>query len=188
MKGAIIFKGRYGATDQYAQWLGQELQLPVLDADAVNAGLLAQYDFVIAGGSVYVGKLQNRNWLRRFCDQLTGKKLFLFIVCATPQTEKEKLNTILRTNIPPVLLDRFDIYFLQGRLIKNKLSWMDRLILKMGASFEKDPERKKAMLNDFDKVKKENIYSLVQAVNAYRKGEEKEIYYEKVTPGAANNN
>ena len=29
MKGLIIFKGKYGATRQYAGWIGDELQLPV---------------------------------------------------------------------------------------------------------------------------------------------------------------
>jgi menaquinone-dependent protoporphyrinogen IX oxidase len=169
MKGAILYKGKYGATEQYARWLSEELALPFLDIDTVSREMLAQYDFVIAGASVYVGKMQNRKWLLRYCDLLKSKKLFLFVVCATPKTEKEKLNTILNTSIPPVLLDKFDIYFLQGRMIMSKLSWIDRLMLKMGASLEKDPETKKRMLQDFDSVKKENIYSLLDAVNAYRK-------------------
>ena len=29
MKGIIIYKGKYGATAQYAQWLGEELNFPV---------------------------------------------------------------------------------------------------------------------------------------------------------------
>jgi menaquinone-dependent protoporphyrinogen IX oxidase len=169
MKGAILYKGRYGATEQYAHWLSEELSLPALDIDIVTADMLAQYDFIVAGASVYIGKMQNKRWLVRYCDLLKSKKLFLFVVCATPQNEKEKLNTILKTNIPPVLLDRFDIYFLQGRMIMSKLSWIDRLLLKMGAGLEKDPKTKKAMLREFDAVKKENIYSLLNAVNAYRK-------------------
>jgi menaquinone-dependent protoporphyrinogen IX oxidase len=169
MKGAILYKGRYGATEQYSRWLSEELELPALDIDTVSAEMLAQYDFIIAGASVYIGKMQNRKWLSRYCERLKNKKLFLFVVCATPKTEREKLNTILQTNIPPVLLDKFDIYFLQGRMIMSRLSWIDRLMLKMGASLEKDPKTKKAMLQDFDAVKKENIYSLLDAVNAYRK-------------------
>ena len=168
MKGAVIYKGKYGATCQYAQWLGEDLQISVLDSDTVTRELISQYDYIIAGGSVYVGKLLNKNWLLRYADLLKGKKLFLFIVCATPHSDMEKLKTIIRTNIPEALMDLFDIYFLRGRLIKSQLSWKDRLVLKMGASFEKDPEKKKAMLQDFDAVKKENISSLLQAVNTYR--------------------
>lgn len=167
MKGAIIYKGKYGATRQYAEWLGEELHLPVLDLEIVSARMLAKYDYIIAGASVYAGKLQNKSWLNRNSKTLVGKKLFLFIVCATPSSEKEKLNGIIKANIPNALVNLADIFFLGGRLIISKLSWIDRLVLKMGASLEKDPARKKAMLRDFDSVKKENMKVLVHAVSAY---------------------
>jgi menaquinone-dependent protoporphyrinogen IX oxidase len=167
MKGAIIYKGKYGATRQYAEWLGEELNIPVLDLEIVSASMLAKYNYIIAGASVYAGRMQNKNWLIRNSKILQGKKLFLFIVCATPSSEKEKLNGIIKTNIPAALEGLADIFFLAGRLVISKLSWIDRLVLKMGASLEKDPARKKAMLQDFDSVKKENLKMLIHAVSAY---------------------
>lgn len=134
MKGAIIFKGKYGATRQYAEWLGEELHVPLLDLNIVSARKLAKYDYVIAGASVYASKLQNKSWLKRNCKVLQGKKLFLFIVCATPSSEKEKLNGIIKANIPEALIHLADTYFLGGRLITDNLSWTDRLVLRMGAS------------------------------------------------------
>ena len=166
MKGAIIYKGKYGATRQYAEWLGEELHIPVLEPEIVTARMLSKYDYIIAGASVYAGRLQNKSWLNRNSQILAGKKLFLFIVCATPSSEKEKLNGIIKANIPDTLVNLADTFFLAGRLIKSKLGWIDRLVLKMGASLEKDPARKKAMLQDFDWVKKENIKNLVNAVAA----------------------
>lgn len=167
MKGAILYKGKYGATRQYAEWLGEALDVPTLELEHVSARNLAKFDYIIAGASVYAGRLQNKSWLKRNSKILQGKKLFLFIVCATPSSEKEKLNEILNANIPDALVNRADTYFLRGRLIISKLSWTDRLVLRMGASLEKDPARKKAMLQDFDSVKKENINVLLQAVTAY---------------------
>lgn len=171
MKGAIVYKGKYGATRQYAEWLGEELQVPVLDPDIVSAEMLNKYDYIIAGASVYMGQLQNKSWLKRNSKILQGKKLFLFIVCATPSSEKEKLNGIIKANIPDALIPLADTYFLQGRMIISKLSWTDRLMLKMGARLEKDPATKKDMLRDFDSVKKDNLRSLIHAVSAYAQAE-----------------
>ena len=52
MKGVIVYKGRYGATAQYANWLGNILQLPVLKVDELSDSKLKDYDYVIAGTSV----------------------------------------------------------------------------------------------------------------------------------------
>ena len=64
MKGVIIYKGKYAATRQYADWLGTELQLPVIIADNIEGKKIAKYDFVVLGSSVYIGKLQIHNWLK----------------------------------------------------------------------------------------------------------------------------
>lgn len=167
MKGVIIYKGKYGATRQYAEWLGEALQIPVYDPGLVSARMLAEYDFVVAGASVYAGRLLNRRWLKRNRNLLKAKKLFLFIVCASTIAEKEKLNDIILTNIPVDLIRLSDTYFLPGRLVQSKLSFIDRLILNMGANLQKDPSKKKAMLRDFDSVNKENIKLLVHAVSLH---------------------
>ena len=36
MKGLVIYKGKYGATEQYAMWIGQELQMPVVSSDRLQ--------------------------------------------------------------------------------------------------------------------------------------------------------
>ncbi len=103
---------------------------------------------------------------------LHGKKLFLFIVCATPPAEKEKLQLIRQDNVPAVIINQCAVYFLHGRLVKKNLSWFDRFVLWMGASLQKDPEAKRNMLEDFDDVRQENLIPLVKDVNHYTKGDQ----------------
>ena len=55
MKGLVIYKGKYGATKQYAMWIGQELQLSVASADRFPVDELSKYDYFILGSSVYIG-------------------------------------------------------------------------------------------------------------------------------------
>jgi len=166
MKGIIIYKGKYGATQQYAAWLGKELQLPAITAEEVNSTEWSVYDFVILAGSVYMGKWLLSYWLKEKQRILKNKKLFLFIVCATPSSQKEKQESLIKANVPDNLPNRPEIFFLPGRLVINKLSWKDKLILKMGARLEKDPAKRAAMRQDVDGVSKE---MLVAGINSIRR-------------------
>lgn len=167
MKGIIIYKGKYGATEQYANWLGEELNFPACHADDVSASDLQIYDLVIIGTSVYIGKLQISQWLKEKRSVLLSKKIFLFLVAGTPPGEKEKLEAYVRSGVPAELMANCIIFFLPGRLIKKDLSWKDRFMLKMGARLIKDPVAKKTMLTDYDQVKKENIILPVKEIKKY---------------------
>ena len=90
----------------------------------------------------------------------------MFIVCATPADQKEKVDQIVLQNVPAILRNQCTIFFLRGRVVIKDLSWLDGLMLKMAARFTKDPEEKKGMTQGFDAVKKENILPLVNAVKA----------------------
>jgi menaquinone-dependent protoporphyrinogen IX oxidase len=167
MKGIIVYKGKYGATQQYAQWLGQELNILVADADKVSANDVSDADFIVIGSSVYIGKLQISKWLRANLASLKHKKIFFFQVAATPPDQKEKLETYIRSGVPEEIRGQCDFYFYPGKMIFQQLSWKDRFMLKMGARLTKDPEEKKGMLTDFNQVKRENISGLVDAVKEF---------------------
>ena len=167
MKGIVVYKGKYGATQQYAQWLGEELNLPVATSAGMQEERLEDYDFVVIGTSVYIGKLQISQWLKDNLSSLKSKKLFLFLVAGTPPDQKEKLLSYVRLGVPEEIRDQCEMHFLPGKLILKKLSWTDRFMLNMGARLSKDPTTKQAMLTDYNNVKKENIASLVKSVKKH---------------------
>lgn len=79
MKGIIIFKGKYGATGQYAEWLGKELGLPVFTPDNYRTEDIINCDFVIIGSSVYMGKLQLKIGSKAICQVCCQRKhIFLW--------------------------------------------------------------------------------------------------------------
>jgi menaquinone-dependent protoporphyrinogen IX oxidase len=164
MKGIIIYKGKYNATRQYAQWLAEELNLPRDISDNINSGQLKNYDFLVLGSSVYVGKLLMKRWLKNNVAALQGKKIFLFVVCGTQPEMKEKLQSYLHTSVPGEIRNSCETYFLPGRMVMKELSGWDRFIMKMGALPAKGPEAKKEMRMEYDKVKKENLDELIAAI------------------------
>ena len=168
MKGLVIYKGRYGATKQYAMWIGEQLQLSVASADRFPPDQLINYDYFILGSSVYIGKLEIRNWVKKNLSLLQNKNIFLFQVAASPVTQRQKREEFNKASIPPDLLKKIKVYYLPGRMIMRNLSNWDRFMLKMGARLTKDPVEKKEMLTDFDNVKPQNIQPLVEAVRKFK--------------------
>jgi menaquinone-dependent protoporphyrinogen IX oxidase len=168
MKGIIVFKGKYGATQQYASWLAEELQLPVVNAEEITPDKLRVFDFVILAGSVYIGKWMLRDWLRANLNILRRKKIFAMIVCGTPASNKSEQTNLAKNNIPVVLHDQVETFFLPGRLVIRKLSWFDRFMLKMGARIQKDPTVRERMLCDVDNVSRENLDDAIRTINSYQ--------------------
>jgi menaquinone-dependent protoporphyrinogen IX oxidase len=117
MKGAIIYKTRYGATKQYAEWPGADLNLPIIESNDLIEAELKQYDFVLMGTPVYVGKFQIAKWLKHSLKNLIGKKIFMFIVAGTSVEETETRSKIILDNIPQEIKPYCEIYFLKGRVI-----------------------------------------------------------------------
>ncbi len=166
MKGLIIYKSRYGAAAQYAKWLSETLSIPAVEMKDVTAELLKASDYIIAGSSIYMGKILLKEWLEANVDVLKSKTLFTYIVGAAPSTQTTKTARYFTDNIPALLLQKDQCFYLQGKSIHSELSWLDKLLLKAGAMFAPTPADKKAMLTEFNAIKRENLNALLNAVTA----------------------
>ena len=167
MKGLVIYKGKYGATKQYAIWIGQELQLTVASADRFPIDELPKYDYIILGSSVYTGKLEIKDWLKKNFQVLQNKKIFFFQVAGSPAEQIEKRESYNKASLSPTILGNIQFYYLPGRMLMRNLSGWDRFVLKMGAKLTKDPVEKKTMLTDFDHVKKEKVIPIMEGVRTF---------------------
>jgi len=175
MNGLVIYKGKYGATKQYAMWIGKELQLTVASADRFPVDELPKYDYIILGSSVYIGKLEIKDWLKKNFQVLQNKKIFFFQVAGSPAEQIEKRESYNKASLSHTILENLQFYYLPGRMLLRNLSGWDRFMLKIGAKLTKDPIEKKTMLTDFDNVKKENIFPIIEAVRTFRKIKEPEM-------------
>lgn len=87
MKTLIIYATKYGCTRDCANLLKERLQGDVtISTVSEFSSDLRQYDSIIIGGSVYMGKIQKS--ITRFCKKneqiLLQKKIGLFASCYTP--------------------------------------------------------------------------------------------------------
>jgi menaquinone-dependent protoporphyrinogen IX oxidase len=166
-RGLIVYESKYGAAQQYAEWVGAALSLPITMPGKLSPAQLQELDYVVIGTPVYNGLFRIKNWLKQQVNVLNGKKLFFFIVNASAPAEQAKRDQFVLNSIPPELRQNASFYFLPGRLIHNKLNFFDGLMLSIAARLMKDPEKRKAIQADINGVKKENIIPLFTAVKAF---------------------
>jgi len=167
MNGIIIYQGKYGATEQYAHWLGTALSLKCLDARDVTPAYLTGHDPIILGSSVYMGKLVIGKWLQEYADALAGKKVLLFIVCGAAANDAGQQQKLIASNLDATITLATQVFFVPGRCVVSKLSWKDRFILKMGAWLQKDTVKKVVMTQGFDRMDQKNLAPLIAAAGRY---------------------
>jgi menaquinone-dependent protoporphyrinogen IX oxidase len=140
-RGAIICKSKYGATKQYAEWLGKKLDLPIFDPDKEFVRLMS-YDFLVIGTPIYYGEMLIRKWLDSHKQELAHKKLFYFVVSAAPP--------------PTALLDKRDVYCLPGRITLARLNWKEKFILRL-----------KSKARDMDQVDIRHLADMLRVLTQY---------------------
>ena len=167
MKGIIVYKGKYGATWQYAEWAGNELNMPVLMSENCTEEMVQESDFLVVGSSVYIGSLVIKQWLHDNIKSIGLKPVFLFTVCGTPGDEKQKLEGYMQSSVPKEIIDQCTCFFLPGRLAYKKLSRMDKFLLRLGALLPSNRNKHKTIMEDYDSVKQENLIPLLTAVRTH---------------------
>lgn len=164
MNAAVIYKTKYGATHQYAQWIGSELGFPIYEAEEIESDQLTEYECIIIGSSVYYGRLLIKKWLLLNWRFIQGKDIFLFVVSGTPKEKKEKLNSYILNSLSPEAINSCKIFFLPGKLLLSELSFIERFMLKLSAKMASRNNSTARNSIEYNNVKKENIKELLTAV------------------------
>lgn len=157
MKTLIAYSSKYGCTQKCAEALSEKLsgQTHLVNLKSSKAVDLSQYDRVVIGGSMYMGKIQKQvsSFCTRNLNQLKDKKIGLFICC---MAEGEEAQSELHNAFPKELLETAvaSEYF-GGEFIFEKMNPMYRLIIKKTAKTDKNVSN----------ILEENMNSFAQLMN-----------------------
>jgi menaquinone-dependent protoporphyrinogen IX oxidase len=168
MTGAIFFSSKYGSTQQYANWIGEATGLPVFNVKDKNADP-TQYDFLVLGSPIIYYKLLIRKWVKRNLANIENKTIIFFSVSGAPAGDK--LNGWVADSLPKNIISKMNHVVLRGRQIPEELSLFDRMMLKIGALTNKDPEARKQEFEGFDFMDKSSIEPIVKLVKQFQQSE-----------------
>lgn len=131
MKGIIIYSTKYGSVEKAAKILKSKLQDNIVLANVMKEKVpsLEEFDTVMLGGSIYVGKIQKKltSYINQHISELLNKKVGLFI-CAG---QEEVLQKELETAFPKELYDYAAAKEVFGHEINlEKATFFDKLVIR----------------------------------------------------------
>ena len=142
MNTLIAYATKYGFTKACAEMLAKKLdeKSDICDLSSSRPNL-AQYDKVIIGGSVYIGRI--RKPMARFCTEnlntLKGKKLGLFICGMADGDDARKQ---LESSFPTELLSAAAAKeSFGGEYDFNKMNFLERFIIRKISGSDKNQSR-----------------------------------------------
>jgi menaquinone-dependent protoporphyrinogen IX oxidase len=167
MSAIIVYKSIYGATAQYAKWIAEDLRCEAIDIVNNPAAVLSKADVIIAGGSLYAGRITVAPWLRKHWAACAGKPGVLFTVGGGSAGSVEETRKLLSGNFPPAIVSTLKHFHFEGRLLFDKLHLFHRIITKMIMKMSKTAEAKKMLAEGgYDHVDRSRTTELVQYVRS----------------------
>jgi menaquinone-dependent protoporphyrinogen IX oxidase len=169
MKGIILYKTQYGSTRQYAEWLSEEISIPVVNLSNFKNDDIDNYDFFIIGSNIKVGKITAASWIRNNFNYLKDKSIILFSVCGSYADPTEQTK-VLKDNLPGEIRNSINYFALPGKLDKDNLDFWDNFIIKMVSKFYPDKEAAERMTEGFDWIDRNKLAPIINIVEKYNIG------------------
>lgn len=155
MNSIIIYSTKYGCTEKAANILRKKMTGKVSLVDLAKAKVpnLNDYDTVILGGSIYVGKIQKAltTYVNSNLPDLLKKRVGLFICAGQPEPVCTKE---LEEAFPAELYQHAaakDVFGCEYRF--DKLKWLDKLMVRKVAGItESKYDLSEQKISDFAKA------------------------------------
>ncbi|MDP4094273.1 MAG: flavodoxin domain-containing protein [Bacillota bacterium] len=133
MNSLIIYTTKHGCVEKAANLLKEKLTGQVQSVNAMKqaAPSLDEYDTIILGGSIYMGRIQKEltNYVSKNLPLLMNKKIGLFICAGSP--EENARSKELTDSFPPELYSHAKAKEIFGsEIIFSKLGFFEKMITK----------------------------------------------------------
>lgn len=132
MKSIIIYSTKYGSVKKAAEMLASKMgsEVDLINVMEEKVPSLNEYENVIIGGSIYIGKIQKKlsNYINKNLSVLSTRRVGLFICGGQPEPDRTKQ---LENVFPSGLYNHAvvkDVFGYEYRI--DKLNFLDKLMLK----------------------------------------------------------
>ena len=159
MKTLILLSSKYGTTEKCGSLLREKLkgEVELVNIKKGNIPELDQFDRVIIGSSVYVGKISKNisEFLLANLNTLKTKEIALFICCMAEGEEGEKeINSVYPEELLAVAIAKGCF---GGEFVFSKMNFFEKLIIKKIS--------KKDGKEDISNISEEKINKFAEKLN-----------------------
>jgi menaquinone-dependent protoporphyrinogen IX oxidase len=127
-KTLVVYSSKYGSTKKYAEWIAEKCNAELFSLPDFDIEKLNDYETVIFGASVYIGKIRDIKFIKKNWDILKLKQTAVFTVTAAPQDDP-MLDKIFRWNLPEHIREKVSYFKLRGAFDYKKLTLKDRILM-----------------------------------------------------------
>jgi len=143
----VLYTTKHGATQRYAERIGQPLDALVKEAAYARMEKVKTYDAIVLGCPVYMDKIKGLDFFADHAKELTDKRLVLFTCGLNDPKEEEtrsKLEEQLREKLGDALA-HIAVFHLRGGIRWQSLGLAERVMMKaLVSGFKKKPEEQRS--------------------------------------------
>lgn len=125
----LTYASKYGATETYARWIGDALEIEPIPYKKVSADDLASCSTLIHGGGLYGGGIAGSKLITKNSGILLEKHLVVFTVGISSAGNSETFNPVIEQNFQPELRERITFFHLRGGMDYKKLSFLHKTMM-----------------------------------------------------------
>lgn len=127
-KIAVIYKTKYGSAKKYAGWIALKLDADLYEVSDIRPKHLLEYDTIIFGGGLYVGKINGINFIKNNYDKIKDRKLFIFTVGMQSVDDKIK-DKIIEINFKDININNINMFNYMGAFEYKSLNILDKILI-----------------------------------------------------------
>lgn len=184
----VIYKSSTGFTKRYAEMIAEEIECKLADYRTVTEEMLSGYDIVVFGSRAHAGMIDGYGKAGEMFRKCGAGKMVLFVTGATPNAAEDVISEFWKRNLTAEELENVPHFYMQSGLCYEKMTFTDRLMMKVFAAMMKrkkdkttsDRELERAISGSYDISS--NAY--VEPLVTYLKNETENIEKRAVPPDA----
>lgn len=128
-KTAVIYKSKYGSTKRYAGWIALRLDADLYEVRDIRARDLDDYDTIIYGGGLYIGKINGIKFLIDNYEKIKNKKIIVFAVGMEANNIDLNKKT-LDMNFDEDMVNNINLFNFIGAFDYSRLNLIDKILMK----------------------------------------------------------
>ena len=126
----VIYKSKYGATQQYARWIAEDLNCDLIRQEDFKGKMFEQYDNIIYAGGLQDGGIKGFELIRKNRWRLDGKKVVGFVVGLSVDSKENRM-LVRDINLDKKELKSMTLYYGKGAFRPEDVKGIDKEIIKI---------------------------------------------------------